>query len=123
MSSLHTLAWHVEIKAAACDREASAGPDKAFGFVSAYFELISPNQSSVVLEDSQLQGESQEGTQQGWEIPSPVPLGMRRMGTRAELFVPVAVEEEQENDASATAVSWTIRPASAWVFPSIPPPQ
>lgn len=53
MSNLHSLAWHVEIKAAACDHEARAAPGKAFGFISAaYSELISPNQNSVVLEDS-----------------------------------------------------------------------
>lgn len=62
MSNLHSLAWHVEIKAAACDHEARAAPGKAFGFISAaYSELISPNQNSVVLEDSKLQGNHKKG--------------------------------------------------------------
>lgn len=72
MSILHASPWRVEIKATARDREASAGPSKVFGFIStAYFELISRNQNSVVLEDLQ----SQEGMQRGWEVQTDPSVG------------------------------------------------
>lgn len=124
MSVLHALAWHVEIKAAACDREASTGPSKAFGFISAvYVELISGNQSLVVFEDLRSQGNRKKGRGGAGKFKRTHPLGARRMAAEAELFVPMAAEEEGEKDASPQAASATICPTNSLVFPSLPPLQ
>ncbi|KAK4808358.1 hypothetical protein QYF61_026961 [Mycteria americana] len=99
LSILRALAWRVEIKAAACYRKASAGPSKAFGFIStAYFELIARNQNSVVVEDLRSQGNHKEGRGRAGKFKRTQRFGVTRTAARAELFVPMAAEEEGGNE-------------------------